>query len=232
VVAALHALVVADGEPGDREAIDASWPGWAHDIGLVIAADGGVRHVDALGLVLDRWVGDGDSIEPDRLAALRAAGFAIDVAPRDKDESDAELAVLAALDAGATELTILGALGGTRLDHEIANLSLLAHPGLRGRPARLLAHDARVSLVDAPGPDGGPVDRAIAGRAGDLVSLLPFGAGVEGVTTRGLRYPLRDEPLPAGPARGLSNIREVEAAGLSVRHGLLLVIETPANLGR
>jgi thiamine pyrophosphokinase len=62
------------------------------------------------------------------------------------------------------------------------------------------------------------------------VSLLPYGHGVEGVTTEGLAYPLRDEPLPAGPARGLSNVRARDDAAVTVRRGLLLVVETPATL--
>jgi thiamine pyrophosphokinase len=58
------------------------------------------------------------------------------------------------------------------------------------------------------------------------VSLLPFGGRVDGVTTSGLRYPLADEPLEVGPARGLSNVREHERAAVSLRAGRLLVVET------
>ena len=54
--------------------------------------------------------------------------------------------------------------------------------------------------------------------------------GVDGVTTTGLAYPLEDEPLPMGPARGLSNVRLDEEARVVVRHGFLLVIESPATL--
>ncbi len=62
------------------------------------------------------------------------------------------------------------------------------------------------------------------------MSLLPLGAGVEGVTTRGLAYPLVDEPLPVGRARGLSNVRSTPDAAVTVRRGLLLVVESPARL--
>jgi thiamine pyrophosphokinase len=58
------------------------------------------------------------------------------------------------------------------------------------------------------------------------VSLFPFGAGVEGVATEGLAYPLRDEALPFGPARGLSNVRTGPEARVAVRVGRLLVVET------
>jgi thiamine pyrophosphokinase len=225
-----HALVIADGGHSRRDLLDVAWPGWDDEVELVVVADGGVRLADALGLPIHRWVGDGDSIEPDRLATLRALGIPVNLVAGDKDESDTELAVLAAIAGGAGELTILGALGGSRIDHALANISLLAHPALRDRTARLLADDASISLISAPDADGRPVDRPLPGRPGDLVSLLPYGPGVEGVTTRGMRYPLRDEPLPAGPARGLSNLRHTRDAGVIVRRGLLLVVETPVNL--
>ena len=74
------------------------------------------------------------------------------------------------------------------------------------------------------------VERRLAGRSGDLVSLLPMGPGVEGVTTDGLAYPLRDEPLPIGGARGLSNVRVATEARVVLRRGLLLIVESPARL--
>ena len=72
--------------------------------------------------------------------------------------------------------------------------------------------------------------RALEGRVGDVVSLLPLGTRVDGVATFGLRYPLAGEPLEAGPARGLSNLRERSDAWVEVRSGRLLVIESAATL--
>jgi thiamine pyrophosphokinase len=226
----VRALVLADGDGPRRSGLDATWPGWDMDVGLVVAADGGARLADALGLPLDLWVGDGDSLGSSGIAALEARGVPLQRAAPDKDESDAELAVRAALAHGATDLTILGALGGRRLDHALANIGLLAHPALAGGRARLLDEHIRVTLIDAPGPDGRPIHAGLVGRIGDLVSLLPWGARVEGVTTNGLRYPLRDEPLDAGPARGLSNVRERAEASVAVRSGRLLVVESAASL--
>ena len=56
--------------------------------------------------------------------------------------------------------------------------------------------------------------------------LFPFGADAVGVTTDGLVYSLRDEPLRAGPARGLSNVRTGTEARVSLRSGCLLIVET------
>jgi thiamine pyrophosphokinase len=225
-----RAIVLADGDVADRSAFDEAWPGWSDGVSVVVAADGGARHAARLGLTLDRWVGDGDSIEPADLDELRGQGIPIDLVDADKDESDTELAIDAAIAAGADEVVVLGAFGGRRLDHSIANLTLLAHPGLGSRLAVLLDASARVRLVRAPGPDGGPVVTPLAGRIGDIVSLIPFGADAHRIRTDGLHYPLRDETLLLGSARGLSNVRRAPDASFVLGHGAILVIETPATL--
>jgi thiamine pyrophosphokinase len=225
------ALILADGAVPPRALLDAAWPGWDDGIGLVIAADGGARHAAPLGLRVDRWVGDGDSVDPALLEALEAAGVEIRRVDTDKDESDAELALLAALDDGAEAVTILGALGGARIDHALANVGLLGHPALAARPARLYdERGARISLLSAPDDAGHPVSRELGGRAGDVVSLIPAGSTATGVSTTGLRFPLDREPLVLGRTRGVSNVRTGDEATVTLESGRLLVIETPANL--
>jgi thiamine pyrophosphokinase len=225
-----RAVVVADGDVPDRAALDAAWPGWADGLSLVVAADGGALGAERLGLPLDRWVGDGDSLDPRALAALEAAGVPLERLSPDKDESDTEMALAVAVRLGATDLTVLGALGGARLDHTLANLALLAHPDLEDRRVCLLDASVRVRLARAPGPAGEPLRVDLPGPVGGVVSLLPFGDVVRGVTTDGLRYPLRDEDLALGPARGLSNVRVSPDAAVIVRSGRLLVVESPATL--
>ncbi|MEO5884589.1 MAG: thiamine diphosphokinase [Candidatus Limnocylindrales bacterium] len=226
----MHALILADGDAPDRAALDRTWPGWDDGVALIIAADGGARSAAPLGLRLDRWVGDGDSIGEAELADLIAGGVRVDRAPTDKDESDTELAIDAALAAGADRLTILGALGGSRFDHALANLGLLAVPALAGLDVRILAPTARIRLLIAPGPDGQAAVLDLPGTIGDLVSLLPAGEDADGVTTTGLRYPLNDEPLQLGRTRGLSNVRTSRDGRVAVRAGRLLVVESPATI--
>ena len=226
----MEALILADGDGPTRAELDRVWPGWDASIGLVVAADGGARLAVPLGVTIDRWVGDGDSLGPEALAALAAAGVPLERARPDKDESDTELAVAAALRLGAEGVVIVGGLGGRRIDHALANIGLLAMPELGDRSAVILDGRSRLSLIRAPGRDGGAVTRHLPGRADDIVSLLPIGRGVEGVTTHGLAYALADEPLPPGGARGLSNVRGSGDASVVVRRGLLLVVESPATL--
>lgn len=214
-----RALVVADGRLDDDQLRhEAARPGT-----LVIGADGGAGRSHAAGVPVGLVVGDLDSLDPRALARLAAASAEIRRAAPDKDESDTELALLEALDRGLGPVVILGALGGARLDHELANLLLLADPRLDGRD---------VAIVDGPttvrraGTHDGPGSLVVDGRPGDLLTLLPIAGTVEGVTTHGLRYPLAAEPLPPGPARGLSNELLGTSASVVTLRGRLLVIHT------
>lgn len=210
----MKAVVVASGDVvGD----DAAWLDAAD---LVIAADGGAGSLDRIGRQPDLLVGDLDSIDPSLLERLAADGTRVERHPPDKEASDTELAVAAALAAGATEVVILGAVGGDRLDHELANLLLLADPTLTGNDVRAARGQTVARAVHGPGT------LELEGAAGDLVTLLPVGGEAVGVSTDGLRWPLEDAALAMGRSRGLSN--EVLRAPASVRieRGTLLVVET------
>lgn len=218
-----HAVIVADGD------VDTAWvAALGADAGmdqrpLLIAADGGAAKVLAAGLQPDIVVGDLDSLAPRDRARLEGLGVEVRVADPDKDESDMELCLLAALDAGASRLSITGALGGTRPEHTVANLLLLADERLDGVDAEIVHGGSRMRRV---GSVDGPGQRDIEGQAGDFVSLFPWGGDVEGVSTEGLRFPLHDEPLRVGPSRGLSNELLVSSARVSCRRGRLLLVHT------
>jgi thiamine pyrophosphokinase len=232
VANATRAIVLADGAVPARELLDTTWPGWDAGTGYVVAADGGARHAPGLGLVIDRWVGDGDSIEPGELERLAAAGVEIDRVPAEKNESDTELAVNAAIAWDATDLVILGALGGPRLDHALMNVALLMHPVVADcRTCLFDERGTRISILQDRGRAGRASGR-FEGRTGDIVSLLPLGRPAVGVTTQGLRYPLEEATLEVGRSRGLSNVRTEPAARISLLSGRLLVIETPVTVER
>lgn len=217
----MNALIVADGDTPARADVDRLMA--PHGADLVVAADGGALKAQALGFRPDVVVGDSDSLSQAALDELRADGVTVIVHPAAKDESDTELAVREALARDATTVTVIGAFGGARLEHTIANLLLLALPELAGRDARLADGSSVVRLLE-PGPA-----LTIRGRRGDFVSLLPLAPRVEGVTTDGLEFPLRDEALTQGPARGLSNVMSSDAASVSLRSGRLLVVHTVAD---
>jgi len=226
----MRALILADGDASSRADLDAAWPGWADDIGYVVAADGGARHAAALGVAIDLWVGDGDSLGEAALSALAASGVPTERARPDKDESDTELAIRAALRRAPAEIVVVGALGGARPDHALANVGLPVLVAMVDTPVILLDAAARIGWLGAPGHDGEATTWSLVGLPGAFVSLLPMAVGVEGVTTRGLAYALRDEPLPAGSTRGLSNVIQAPGATITLRSGRLLIVESPATL--
>jgi thiamine pyrophosphokinase len=187
-----------------------------HAADLLIAADGGALPLLRAGIVPHVAIGDMDSIDDAGLAELETHGITPQRFPREKDETDLELALLYAAAAGATAIDILGALGG-RWDHTLANVALLALSELRERRARLLADRQTLFLVrDAA---------MLEGQAGDTVSLLPLAGDAYGVTTKGLRYPLDNATLRYERARGVSNVLLAPPGYVSLRAGLLLVVQ-------
>lgn len=186
---------------------------------LVVAADGGSAHLARWGIAPHVVVGDLDSLEP---GTGPFPGARVERWPREKDKSDTELAVERAVAGGADEIVILGALGGPRADHAIANTLLLALERRAGVDVRVVRGALSIRLVR------GGQRAALTGNDGDLVTLLAVGGDARDVRTEGLRYALAGETLRLGSSRGLSNEVHGGPASVSVGSGALLVIEDGA----
>lgn len=208
-------MVVAHGDvlPSDRAVIDAD--------DYVVAADGGAFALERWKILPHLVVGDMDSLGDAGVERMARLGIPVAKFPAAKDESDLELAVAQAVEVGATEIVLLGALGGERLDHEVTNLLLLADPGYEAVRIEARRGALRVRPICGEGA------LSLAGPVGSLVTLLPVNGDADGVTTEGLRFLLRDETLRFGRARGLSNEVSSLPATVTVRKGSLLVFETP-----
>jgi thiamine pyrophosphokinase len=186
----------------------------------VVGADSGVDTALALGLAVDVAVGDFDSVTPEGLAAAEVAGARIIRHPEAKDATDLAIALDVAvglLDDTPGEIVVVGAAAG-RLDHLLAGLLALASPALR--PHAVRAHLGPATIHVLHGPNG----VGLATVPGALVTLVPVGGVAEGVTTQGLRYPLRGEALEAGTTRGVSNVAEADRARVELTGGTLLVV--------
>lgn len=207
----MHAIIIANGTPptlGFARHI-------AHGADMLICADGGARTALAAHLRPDWVVGDLDSLDEDELDDLVRLGTVIQRYPVRKDETDLELALLHAVEQGATRITILGALGG-RIDQLLANILLLALPALREIPTRILDEEQEIQLIASQG--------VIHGQVGDVVSLVPIGGDATGVETEGLEWVLGGSTLVFGLARGISNTMTAPIATVKVKSGLLLAI--------
>jgi len=210
---AVQMLVVLDGDLPDAAWLAAE----AQRADLVIAADGAAEPLFAAGCRPGLVVGDLDSLSPATVALLEEAGVPIERHSKEKDATDGELALRAAVARGGTVIRIAGALGGSRADHAIASLMLLGLPGVLGLDVALITPTDTVRLVR------GPATHRVTGAPGDLVSLLPLSGPVAGVTTAGLRYALADATLERGPTLGVSNELLGAVASIEVRAGALIV---------
>ncbi len=213
------ALIFANGDANDGPMVRRALA----DAGgaLAIAADGGARIAAFYGVQLDRVVGDMDSLDKDELSTLKAAGAEIEQYPAHKNETDLELALIRAAERGATWIRIIGGVGD-RIDQTLSNIYLMALPVLKGDDVRLVAGKQETRLLH-------PGTTAIHGEPGDTISLVPLTGIVRGVRTENLYYPLRDEDLFFGPARGVSNVISASPAQVSLRDGVLMLVHT---LGR
>ena len=186
-----------------------------HADDYIICADGGTRHALALGLTPNLVIGDMDSLDKDQWQKLENAGIPIELFPRDKNETDLELAIKRAIELEPKELLVIGALGG-RLDQTLGNVALLNNPYLVTRNIRLDDGVEEIFFCR---------DQVeVRGRGGDIVSLIPWGNPVQGVQTQGLKWSLNDEMLYPEKTRGISNEMTREVANIKISSGILLVI--------
>ena len=184
---------------------------------LVIAADGGARHCQALGILPQVILGDFDSLAPAELEAFDQSGAILVRSPSRKDETDLELAFRYAVQQGVTEIVVFGGLGA-RWDMTVANLLLASAPEYHHLKVCFLDGFQELTLLC-----GGQV-LDLSGQPGDIVSLIPLAGDAVGVTTQGLEYPLEIDTLSFASPRGVSNVLLFPAARVSLAQGLLLCV--------
>lgn len=183
---------------------------------IVLAADGGWRLCRDLGVKAELVIGDMDTLFPDEVAQAQAQGSEIRRYPSEKDQSDLELAILAAHQLGARRLTVLGALGG-QWDHCLTNLlaplSLCQSLGVWGR---LMTATAEIYLLD-------PGRYVLREKVGTRASLAALSAEVRGLSLHGFLYPLQKATLSRRQTLGLANAVQDSQAALSLNSGELLI---------
>lgn len=212
----MKVLIFANGKPNPGEMVTRTLEEAAD--AYVIAADGGARVAHYYDFKVHEVIGDMDSLSADEVLQLEYRGAALRRFPPEKDESDLELALHYAAERGATWIRVIGGLGG-RFDQMLANAYLLALPDVATCDAALVAGKQMIRLLQ-------PRTHQLSGDIGDTVSLIPMGGQADGIVTKNLKYPLNDETLYFGPARGISNVMLANTAEITLRAGTLLCVHT------
>lgn len=179
------------------------------DTDLIIAADGGLRHTQALGLTPSVILGDFDSLEYVPQGA--------NVFPVEKDDTDSMLALRRGLELGYRAFMLYGAMDGPRLDHTIANFQALQFLADRDAHGYLVGRDYIATVLK------NEELRFPAGTEGGI-SLFCMGPDAHGVTLEGLYYPLQDAALTSGFPLGVSNHFTGAPACIRVTDGSLLAL--------
>lgn len=185
---------------------------------FILCADGGTRHALALGLTPNVIVGDMDSLPKNFRVSDFSGEFVL--FPKDKNETDLELAIDYALTLYPDQILILAALGG-RMDQTLANIALLSDLQLSTFNVRLTDGVEEIFFCR---------DQAqVKGRSGDMVSLIPWQGEVTGVFTENLRWHLHYETLYPEKTRGISNEMTADVATIKIQSGLILIVHAIGN---
>ncbi len=181
---------------------------------FLLAADGGLAHIQNLGLEPQGIIGDFDS--------LGYVPEGAQVFPVEKDDTDSMLAVRKGLELGYRRFELYGALDGERLDHTVANLQTLCFLADRGAAGYLVGLRYMATVVK-----NGTL--RFPREAEGIISLFCLGQDATGVTIRGLQYPLEGGTLSSGFPLGVSNHFLGREASVTVEDGTLLVLYDVGN---
>lgn len=202
----MRAVIIGNGEIKDYESIRKK----IRSGDYILCADGGYIHAKKMNIKPDVVIGDMDSIGENDYD-----GDIINL-PIRKDFTDSEVCIKYVLLKDIEEILMLG-FTGTRQDHTITNLLLLKQIADAGKKAHII--DEHNEIYYAAG------ENTIYGKKGDLVSIVPLGGDMIGVTTEGLDYPLDDENLIFGESRGVSNVMKSNKCRILVKSGFGLIIK-------
>ncbi|MBI2442659.1 MAG: thiamine diphosphokinase [Candidatus Levybacteria bacterium] len=183
----------------------------------IICANGGSKHAVALGVVPNVIIGDQDSLPKATLRELKKHKITWIHHPKEKDETDSELAIHFAREKGYTDIIFFGFVG-SRIDHMMATLLLLSSDFVLFDSVTIIDVKQTLHIVRK--------HLALFGEKGEYVSLVPLLGDAKGVTTRGLKWKLRQDTLRFGKTRGVSNEIISQHAAVSVERGVLLVMHT------
>ncbi|CAM4205636.1 thiamine diphosphokinase [Paenibacillus tarimensis] len=185
---------------------------------ILIGADSGALFLIENGYRPHLAIGDFDSVTAGQFELIQSRSRETEACdPVDKDYTDTELAMIKSLRYQPSEIRFIGALG-TRFDHSIANIHLLVKAHEANIPAVIDDAHNEIRLTDS---------ELVIRKAGfEQVSLLPLTPVVTGVTLKGFQYGLTDAVLQMGQSLGISNILLKEEGVITVKSGMLMVIQS------
>lgn len=187
------------------------------NVDLILAVDGGANHCETCEVTPDIILGDFDSIHPELLKAYQNTGIESISYPTQKDATDLELALNYATERGATNILLLGILGG-RWDMSLSNILLTTQKKYNNTNISLAGPDCIFCVLQ------GGQKMTIKNGIDQSVSFLPIKGTIEGLTLKGFQYELENDLIEFGSSLGISNVIQKDTATVYHSSGILLCI--------
>ncbi|MFJ8529731.1 thiamine diphosphokinase [Bacillus sp. NPDC094106] len=183
------------------------------------AVDRGVYRLLQRGIVPTIAFGDYDSVTEEELAWMQKQTDELHIVPREKDQTDLEIAISWALEQKPKLIRIFGATGG-RLDHGLANIQMLLK-GLEESTEMCIVDNKNEIFVRDVGTYIIEENKQFP-----YVSFVPVTECVNGITLRSFKYPLTDKTIKWGSTLCISNELLAEKGTFSFTSGILMVIRS------
>lgn len=212
----MKCVIVSGGSPPSEKLLKQQ----LSDADLIIGVDGAADILMDLGIKADIVIGDFDTAKKINILGQQNNGAEVIRLRVDKNETDTEAAVNLAIERGAKNIVMLGAVG-TRLDHSLANVSILKPIFEQGIFAKIIDENTEMFISDSV--------VSLCANVGETISILPLCSDIT-VSASGLKYPLDELFLPFGTSRGVSNIIESSSVSINISGGYALIILTDGNL--
>ncbi len=177
----------------------------------MICADGGANSAFCLGFTPDYIVGDFDSIKKEVLKKFETNSEIIHYARQ--NDTDLEKALKLAIRKRFESAVIIGATGD-RLDHSLCNVGILLK--YFGKIELKLVHEKSVAYLRRG-------EYCFDSLPGEVVSIYAFDE-VTKIKSKGLKYPLKNVPLPFGQKESTSNVATGKNVCLEISEGKAMIV--------
>lgn len=208
----MKAAIICNGQINDYENCKKKLEG----VDQIICADGGTRHAYHMNLLPNVIIGDLDSSKSEYLDFYKSKNVPIIQYSSDKDKTDTHICLEYAMER-YDDILILGATG-SRIDHTLGNISILKLAADQGVTACMADEYNELYVVK----DG----IKLKGEKEEYLSLLPLSSRVDGITLKGVYYPLENAVMEIGNPYGVSNRFLENEIEFTMKSGYMIVIKS------
>ena len=201
-------IILANGKPPQKRVFNYLI---RNDFQTLICADGGANSAEKLNIVPDYIIGDLDSINPPVYDYFYDKCEIIKV--NRQNDTDVEKCLKFAIKKKINEVILLGATGN-RLDHTFCNISIVIKYfnkisiKILHQKSLLTAYSGNVTLRTFPD---------------ETISIYGIDSRTK-ISSKGLRYRLKNIPLPFGIKESTSNVALTNEVELKIKNGIVFVI--------